>query len=265
MSRGLTKSQLSKLTEHLDALPSEISYLKPAILSLATQSQEMLSCGDGDYQVFDDAWKSRTKNVPNSDAEELVGGHTALLDEWARSFGDESVKWLSPAWVLYGYMTGMSLFGSEQPKTAWQNPAAQWRIDFDAPWATWRKESDYGWELKDKFIWIVIIWLDKGDFAMQFRQQSETSKLNWKEVDPAYPRPDFDYEFSFSRGSTSGLRITTSRDDARILAADYLLTVPGGHVRVMISAKKTGATIEPAQYEPLLETITVNQRETVVS
>lgn len=261
MDRGLSSARKKKLTTALETLPAQLQYLRPAILSLACQNQDLLGCGEGDCSVFDAAWKQESVHCEPGADMDLAASHLMALQEWASKAGDERSVWLGPVWFLAGYFQGPAFGDSSEIQTT-SEPDAPDVVEVDIPLNLSSRDIGGGWSIADDRVWIILQSINRTDFeSLKVGLTERASKSPVELIAESLMTEGHTHrcDASFSLGGVTGLRYLEIVDSSGVtFAARYCLSVPGGNVQLLINSA-TDDGFNPAQYQMLLKSIRVSK------
>ena len=260
MPSGLSSARMKKLTAAMQTLPAQLQYLKPSILSLATQDQDLLGCGESDCSVFDAAWKQESAGCEPGADMDLAASHLEALQEWASKAGDENSAWLGPVWFLTGSFQAPA-FGDSCGKQATDEPDPPGIVAVDIPHNFSSRDIGNGWSITDDRVWIILQSICQTDFQqMNAGLIARASESPLALIDESLISEGHTHhcDASFTQYGASGVRYRETVDSSGVtFAARYCLSVPGGNVQLLISSA-TDDGFDPAEYEPLIKSIRVS-------
>jgi hypothetical protein len=113
-SNGLSRSDRAKLNAALKELPTELAYLRKAILTIAKQDQDLLGSGEAD---IDPIVRSLQKVAEAGAVEQTATAHADALHRWLTALPDSNGGWAAPLWFIEGSLRGCARFVSVLPTT----------------------------------------------------------------------------------------------------------------------------------------------------
>jgi hypothetical protein len=267
----LSAADKRHLAAALDKLPTELSYLRPGILSLAEQDQSLLGCGGGDPSAIDECLRHRT-----TDADFDIKSDAKKLTSWLKRSGDRDADWAAPLGFAVGYLHGYDEWalaeGNAPAPPVGRHISGLQKTTLPVPRGFKLKEyagiatDNCGGavELNNREVKIIIIEMDDEGWRIQneaFQRYEEFRRASEQSIQPTPPilrcpphlgdEPPTKVVLGTATGTVSK---TIHKETGRTVTATYWLELPCARLEIGIVARKaTGADLRNC--EPILASI----------